>query len=774
MNKNYQKLEFDVILNQVSKHALLTSTKDLILNLKPKTEYEEVQAQLDQTSELMSMFFSYGSYKLEGLHDMSQAFNALKRKEILDGLDLYRISSISDVLNNITLYYNELTNKEKYPYFTSLVEDFNNINEITKQIKHMIDSSGLVYEDANETLKRLKTKIEANQVEINNYLQGFIKSNSDHLTDNIISTRNNRYVVMVKASSKNIIKGIIHDESNSKETVFIEPTKVIELNNEIQSLEHQRLLEIEKILRELTYLVYENMEEIISNYELLLKLDYHKALVEYTIEIDGTIPTINKDSAKLEIFNGRHPLIDKDKVVSNDFFLCNNETKYRIVLISGSNTGGKTVSLKMIGLFSLMAQCGIGISASDTSNLPIYKDIFVDIGDEQSIVNSLSTFSSHLVNVANILDNVSMHSLVLLDELGSGTNPSQGENLAIAILDYLYQKDASVVVSTHYTKLKNYAIEKDYVRSASVLFDEKSNKPQYQLSFDTYASSNAFEIALMLGLNKDVIEHARMMYESQLDTSDELLLKLSQENIEVLRLKEEFNEKLSNLENEKKKLVEKEKKLNEKFELEILKAKEEANRIISETKLQSEMIIDDLKKQDKFVNHEVNKITNVLNEISYDTNDNVEEEHDFEVGDHVLVKKVNSNAVIIEVLKNDRYLINMGNLSTKVKKSEIKFLSKKQVVKQKKTRTSKYKSKNVSTELNLIGLRADEASIRIDKYLDDAILSGLKRVRIVHGFGTGVLRSLVQDKLRKNKNVVGFRFAEYNEGGQGATIVEIK
>ncbi|MGL4382460.1 MAG: endonuclease MutS2, partial [Bacilli bacterium] len=375
------------------------------------------------------------------------------------------------------------------------------------------------YEDATPYLVSLSKNIKGATKKINDYIESFKKQNSDHLSEQITTYRNNRVVVLVKKSSKSAIKGIIHDESSSHQTLFVEPSALIELNNELQSLEYQRNAQINIILEDLTLVVKSHLKQIINNFKVISNLNIVYAKAQYTMSIKGIIPTINKDSAKLEIYQGAHPLIAPSKVIRNDFFMCNDEKKHRIVLISGSNTGGKTLSMKMVGLFSLMVQSGIGISALSKSNLPIYSNIFVDIGDEQSIEASLSTFSSHLLNVAAITKNVTPFSLVLLDELGSGTDPSQGENLALAIIEYLYQKDASIIVTTHYNKLKNYAISSDYIKSASVLFDEKSNLPQYQLVFDTYASSNAFEIAQILGLEKSIVDQAKQLFNDSLTTS---------------------------------------------------------------------------------------------------------------------------------------------------------------------------------------------------------------------------------------------------------------
>ncbi|MEG0364619.1 MAG: Smr/MutS family protein, partial [Erysipelotrichales bacterium] len=597
---------------------------------------------------------------------------------------------------------------------------------------------------------------------------------SEHLSENIITYRNNRAVLPIRAASKNIIKGIIHDESSSASTVFIEPTKVVELNNRIQSLEYEKNDEINVVLKQLSNDTKQVIETITSNYKIMIELDLIKAKASYSIDINGIIPKLNQDSAKLEIYQGRHPLIDPQKVVANDFYMCNNESKYRIVLVSGSNTGGKTVALKMVGLFALMVQSGLAIPADEKTNMPIYTNVFVDIGDEQSIADELSTFSSHMNNISKIVNNVGEYSLVLLDELGSGTDPREGENLALSIIEYLYQHDASIIVTTHYSKLKNYALTTDYVRSASVLFDKKDNKPVYQISFDTYASSNAFEIASHLGLNDEIIEQAKKLYHGDLNTSDELLLKLQDQQIIVKEEKAKYEEAFNKYEKLTKELKELELQLNKEKDKIIEKARDEANSIIRESKKKSDKIIDELKQSKSFVNHEANKTRQDLDDLLFNKIEEVDNKHqEFKVGDVVELIKLKRQGIISEILNKNNYEVSIGNIKTKVKHNEMRFLSNKPPKEIKKKEVKRTTKKNVPMELNLIGLRVDDALIELRKYLDSAIMSDMTKVRIIHGFGTGALREAVHQELKKNKVVKSFAFAKYNEGGQGATIVEL-
>ena len=774
-DKIYNKLEFDTILEQVSSYAKTKYVKELIITQKHSIDYDVVVSKLEKTDELMKLFVSYGSYSLAGFNDISSALDKVEQKKTLTGSELREIIEQQELIESFKLYVKEMDDLADYEFFNEQLDSIISIVDLARQVERMINLQGLVYEDATPRLVNINREIEETNSKITSYLREFVAKNKDHLMEDVITLRNNRAVVLVKTASKNIVKGIVHDESSTKQTVFIEPSKVVEYNNYLQSLEYQKSEEVEKILKDLTNQVLENVYNIKTNFLIFSELDLYKAKANYSLAIGGIIPTINKDSAKLEIFSGRHPLIPKDEVVANDFFICNNETKYRIVLLSGSNTGGKTVALKMVGLFSLMAQSGLAISANEKSNLPIYSEIFVDIGDEQSIVNSLSTFSSHLTNVAYITKNVSKHSLVLLDELGSGTDPREGENLALAILEYLYKKDASVVVTTHYSKLKNYALTTSHVRSASVIFDKDHNRPKYKITFDTFASSNAFEIAQYLGLEQTIINDARKYYGDDLNTTDELLLQLQEKQQEV-KLKQEYLDK--EIEKNRKieqKMLDEERKTKQKNEEIIIKAREKANEIVVEAKNDAQIVIDKLKEQENFVNHEVNQLNKELDELYQPIQKSIDNSNQiFKENDLVKVIKINRQGIITKVLPRKNYEVTIGNIKTKVKHDEIEYLGKPPVEKEKIIKQKRYSSKKVATEINLIGLRVEDALIELKKYLDDALLANLNSVRIVHGFGTGALRKAVHEELKRNKNVKKYHFADYNEGGQGATIVSLK
>ena len=778
MDKSYSKLEFNEILNLVARYTKTSKAYQSILDSRTITNYDGVVSLLAKTDQVMQLITSYDAYTLDDLYNIDISMAKALNKHVLSGSEIYQIALLEDCINTLKNYLKNIEDKSTYPYFSMSINHLQSIKDLSLQIKRMINREGLIYEDATPTLVSINRELNDVNNKITSYLTKFVRDNASHLSESVVTTRNNRNVVMVKASSKNLIKGIIHDESASRQTAFIEPSAIVELNNKLQNLENEKQLQIEIILRELTESIVEVSDIILSNFDILVDLDIVKAKALYSLSIDGIIPTINKDSAKLEIYAGKHPLIDKNKVVANDFFICNDDSKYRIVLISGSNTGGKTVALKMVGLFSLMVQSGIGISANDKTNMPIYSEVFVDIGDEQSIENSLSTFSSRLNNVIEICKHVSKNSLVLFDELGSGTDPREGENLALAILEYLYHKDASVIVTTHYSKLKNWAITSNYVRSASVLFDEKTNQPIYQIVFDSFASSNAFKIALNLGLDQSIVNHAIEMYSQDLDTNDELLLKLEQNQLQVREIEKDLNNKINHYQEQEALLN---KKINdlEKSKAKILEqANDKANEIVSKANIESQRIIKELKKQKNFVNHEVNQLTSDLDALYVEAPvAKTDSNHVYELNDLVQLVKLNRSGHITKIFNKDSFEVSIGNLKTKVKRNEIAFVSKDQVQAskdKKKIKTRSYASKKVSTELNLIGMRVEEASIALNKYLDDALLANLISVRIVHGFGTGALRNMVIEVLKKNKNIKSYHFASSHEGGQGATIANFK
>ncbi|MDR3215024.1 MAG: endonuclease MutS2 [Bacilli bacterium] len=773
-NRLYQKLEFNIILQQIMAYAHNDSSKSVIASTTHQTTYDQVNNLLKETDELMRLTTNYQKISLNNFYDVKAIINNIDHKRTLDGLSIIRIIKQQESISFLKELSKQIKEHDRFPILLSWLNNLNDITLLANKVYKMIDDSGLVYEDASANLLRISKEIKILNDDINNYLRSFVQKNSDHLMDNIITTRNNRYVVMVKLSSKNIIKGIIHDESSSKQTIFIEPSHIVNLNNKIQSLEFEKLEEMSIILQELSQDLYNNINIIIDNYNILEYIDVVNAKALYSLATNSIIPQLNEDSAKLEIFNGKHPLIADDKVVANDFYICNDESKYRIVLISGSNTGGKSVTLKMVGLFSLMVQSGIGIQASSNSNFPIYSKIFVDIGDEQSIITSLSTFSAHLSNVINITKEVSEYSLVLLDELGSGTDPREGENLALAIIEYLYAQDASLIVTTHYSKLKNYAITKPYVRSASVAFDEKTKLPMFKLNFDTFASSNAFIIAQGLGLSSSIVKQALTYYHEDLATSEELLLQLQTMQQEYTQKENILEQQQALLEKERISLVHQKEQIEISKDKIIKKALDDANDIVATQKEQANQIISKLKKEDKFINHKINEYQSELNKLHFDNEIKVNnDKQTFILGDIVKVLRINSNGSIKEILANKQYNVLVGNMSIKVKHDEIAFIQHQTKENKTKVRTSKLAKKSARSEINLIGLRVEEAQRTLNKFLDDAIIAKLNKVRIIHGFGTGALRIMVQSTLKNNKNIKSFAFASYQEGGQGATVAEL-
>lgn len=765
----YRKLEFDIVLKQISEKAQLVQSCANLLHWQHSTDQTTIKTMLEQTDELTRLFNAYSVFSVGGISDLEAVLAKVQQKEVLTGQELNIILSLEERILDLDKYAQDISLAE-YPYLETMLGQLNFNQPLAEAINMKIDPSGLLFDDASTNLQRINKEIVKTNQQLNDYLQAFIKKHSSQLQEGLVTFRNQRAVVPVKAESKKAIKGVIHDESGSGQTVYIEPSQVVEYNNQLQTLEYEKKAEIEIILRELTNQVVDVLEQLQGEFTTMIELDIVKAKALYTMQIDGIIPQISNDD-KLVIKQGRHPLIKQP--VPNDFYLADNDTHYQTVIISGANTGGKTVTLKMLGLFVLMMQSGIGISAQAPTTLPIYEKIFVDIGDEQSIVDSLSTFSAHVHNLAKITQQASSNSLVLLDELGSGTDPRQGENLALAILEYLHNKKASVVATTHYSKLKAYALTTDYVRSASVLFDEVNNKPQYQLVFDSYASSNALAIAQDLGLPKEIIEQADRYYRDDLDTNDELMLKLQDEQVKTKALQEELEQKkseyASKVQTAEQAIVEAEAKANQL----IWQAQEEANELVAQTRATAETVIQKLKDEDKFVNHRVNEIKADLDDLYVEEEDTSDDEkREFKENDLVELTKIKRQGTVKRKIGKNMYEVVVGNVTTKVKQKEMRYLGTAEVSKPVKER--KLAKPQVSAELNLIGLRVDEALVQLDRYLDGVVVAGLPQVRIVHGFGTGALRKAVHERLKKNKHVQSYAFAEYNEGGQGATIVKMK
>lgn len=769
MKNKYEILEFNLIIENIKKYAKTEMGKKKVDNLKHLPSFYDVKDALNETDEALQIIYAYGPLPLNGIFDILSDLEKVKKDFVLDIENIYRIS------RNIELSYEIIKFKEELPLknceiFNDYVNQIRYFEYIKKKIDECISPSLDIYDNATSELKRIRREIKKLETEIKSKVDSFIINNSSYLNDSLVTYRNDRLVVPVKASYKYQIKGIIHDESQSRQTSYVEPDFVIELNSKIYKLKQEEHDEVIKILKGLCSLIKEESDALIINQKIYEKLDFMFAKGMYGKEIKGQVPIL-KEGKSFICFNGaRHPLLDKNKVVSNNISLGIDKD---IIIVSGPNAGGKTVYLKTIGLLSLMALSGLAISVDGKCEMTYLSDIFLDIGDEQSISQSLSTFSSHISKLINIIDNIDENSLVLLDEIGGGTDPKEGEALAMAIIDYIHKRKTLGVITTHYSNLKTFAIEKNYIENASMLFDEENLTPLYKIVIGESGKSYAYDISKKLGLDNFILENAKKYQEYYSLEQDKLIEKLENE-LKDLRLREEnllkeiesnklLQKELENKNNEiTKKLQEIEESAQDQIDEKIIDALEEIDNIVNEIKNNENV------KMNQWIDAK-KKIKEFHKEEKEEVKDNHEK---LEVDDYVLVTTINKIGRITRIT-NDKYTVNVNGLSLTLNKNKLQYVEPKKEENKKSNIKIGSGLKHVNYELNIIGLTVEEAMPKVIKHLDDAKVVHLKQIRIIHGFGTGALRNAVHEYLKRQKGIE-YRFGGPQEGGQGATIVSIK
>jgi len=762
----YETLEYPIIKGIIAEYCAFSGGKKIILETNPSFSKLIVKRELARMKEALASTFSYGEMPFPGIRDITEAVIRAQKGSVLTCTELLWIVAH----NNCVHSCNDYLSKVDLPtaMLEELVFSLATFDEMDRRINSCISSAAEVKDSASSTLSSLRKAISKTGSDIDRTLQRFIQQNSSILMDNISAMRNDRSVVLVKNAYKNQVDGIQYGESASGAAVYIEPGCMISLNNELQNLYHKLQLEIERILRELSELVGNNGAALLANMETLAILDSLFAKARFGKDTNGCVANLSEDDS-LSIINARHPLIDRTKVISNSYSL---KKPHRILLITGPNTGGKTVTLKTIGLFVIMTLSGMPICC-DEAIIPMYDNIFVDIGDQQSIEQSLSTFSGHIATLANIFKKSTTKSLVILDELCSGTDPKEGENLAIAILEYFREKNIFVIASTHYSKLKIYGKQHEDILLSSVTFDMEKLMPTYRYKEGVTGQSNAFDIALRYGFIPEIIAKARELKSEDVTEQEVLIETLDKQVLANDQLNERLHQRLEQVEHELETLKKKQDFLKSEEEKLILQAKEQANVIVEEALIKSEEIIDELKKKENYKMHEAIEITSKLSKLSYENEEENEViDTDFKVGDTVKIIKTDYLGEIISLDKKQAVVLTNG-IRMKVKLDGLKKETKQKI---KKEKSSVYvnKRKSISLECNLIGKRVEEGMFELSKYLDDAILMNLPTVRIVHGHGTGAMRTAVWEYLKKNKHVKDFRYGTAYEGGNGATVVVLR
>lgn len=783
-------LEYNKIIEKLTDFATSPMGKEMCKNLLPSTDLGEICQGQMETSDALSRIYAKGSLSFSGLRNIRDSLLRLKVGSSLSVTEFMHIASLLETALRAKSYGRRETDDMSTDSLDGLFNTIEPLSPVCREIRRCILSEEEIADDASPGLKHVRRSIKLTNERIHSQLNTMVNSSSvsSMLQDNLITMRGGRYCLPVKAEYRSQIQGMIHDQSSSGSTLFIEPMAVVKLNNDLRELAAKEKEEIEKILAELSNQCAEYQEELSTNITVMTHLDFVFAKANLSRSYSGTEPLFN-EKGYINIKKGRHPLLDKKKVVPIDISIGKD---YRLLLVTGPNTGGKTVSLKTVGLLTLMGQAGLHIPAFDHSELSVYEDVFADIGDEQSIEQSLSTFSSHMTNIVSIIDKSNYRSLVLLDELCAGTDPTEGAALAMAILKNFLRRDVTTMATTHYSELKVFALSTEGACNASCEFNVETLSPTYRLLIGIPGKSNAFAISSKLGLPDYMIDEAKKFIDVNDQSFEDLIadLETSRSTIEKERLEiEQYKSQVAGL---KQKLETKQDNLSKQKERILREANEQARKILQDAKDYADQIIRDMNKlaAGKTGNmKELEKKRSAIRDKLSKTDERLaikkdqakkNRPEDFHPGDSVRVLSMNIKGTITgKPNSKGQVAVQMGILKSMVSLTDLELLDE-EVIKAptlKKTGAGKIKmskSASISTSLNIIGKTVDEAMPELDKYLDDAYLAHLNQITIIHGRGTGKLRTAVHNKLKKCRYVKSYRLGAFGEGETGVTIVDFK
>ena len=761
-----ERLELDILIAQMSSYCAFSLGKSHLENITPSFDKLIIKRDNKRISEALDCTYKFGSMPFNGFKDTTQTLQFCLKNKILTSYECLNIIDHLRGINDINAFFKDKS--EMYESLYELVSSLFYDDNLYKYLLSIFNEYGEVKDSASKELSEIRHKLRKIENDIASLTEKFKRENGSKLVDGIVSSRNDRVVLLVKNSDKNSLGGFVYGESASGQAVYLEPPAFIEINNKKLNLKSSEAEEIEKILTEVSQRIKEVATFLLYNLDTVSLLDSLFARAQWGKFNDCTIGKLSDDQ-DLFIKKARHPLIDKKKVVSNTYRI---ENPHKVLLITGPNTGGKTVSLKIIGLMVLMTYSGMPISVEEAT-IPFFDKLFIDIGDEQSVVSSLSTFSAHLSNLANVCNNATSKSLVLLDELGSGTDPKEGESLAIAVLNELRERKCMIVATTHYGRLKSYGKKHDDILVAMVQFDIEKLEPTYKFIEGLTGQSNAFDIALKFGLNPRIIKNAKFLKDQGKSLEDELIEKLEKQLLVNKNLELSLNEKLSENTKLEKHLSKLKEELEDKKESYLEEAKFEADLYLEEKMNEANKIISELRSSGTNIKyHEALQIKKKLEPKEEKIIEPIITK-EFLVGDNVIIKSNNQFGVITNINKKQA-TVDVRGISIVVKISNLKHTDRKITKpKEKNTFVNTFKITETKFECNLIGLRVDEALNELDKFLDDAKFSRLPMVRIVHGDGTGALRKAVHERLRNDSSVKEFRLGMPNEGGTGATIVTL-
>ncbi|MBC1884616.1 endonuclease MutS2 [Listeria seeligeri] len=777
-------LEFDKIKKQLTEFASSSLGEQAILALTPDTDFQVVQKAQLETEEGAKIIRLRGSAPITGLTDVNAHLKRLEIGGDLNGLEIYQIGSNLRVSRQMKNFMADLLEVGvELPLLGALAEELLVLKDVEEDIAISIDESGKVLDTASEALSSIRRTLRRTEDRVREKLESYLRDRnaSKMLSDAVITIRNDRYVIPVKQEYKGHYGGIVHDQSASGQTLFIEPQSVVDLNNERKALQAKENQEIERILAEISASLAGWIKEIHHNTFILGRFDFILAKARFGKAMKAVTPHLS-DNGVVRLFAARHPLLERDKVVANDIYLGEDFTT---IVITGPNTGGKTITLKTLGLLTLMAQSGLQIPAQEDSTIAVFEHVFADIGDEQSIEQSLSTFSSHMTNIVSILAKVNHKSLILYDELGAGTDPQEGAALAISILDASHAKGASVVATTHYPELKAYGYNRAHATNASVEFNVETLSPTYKLLIGVPGRSNAFDISRRLGLSETIITEARSLVDTESADLNDMISSLEEKRnlaeseYEEARelalgadaLLKDLQKEISNYYQQKDKLIE--------------QASDKAAKIVEKAEAEAEEIIHELRTMQLngaagIKEHELIDAKTRLGKAKPKTINKTipqapkQKPHVFQNGDNVRVLSLGQKGTLLNKINNTEWNVQIGIIKMKIKTTDLEYIQPEKPKKQRIITSVHSSDSPAKSELDLRGERYEDALQKVDKYLDEALLAGYPQVAIIHGKGTGALRTGVTEYLKNHRMVKSIRFGAAAEGGNGVTIVEFK
>ena len=786
-SKIIEKLEYNRIIKQLSDLAITAPAKEQALTLMPSSNFDEVKKSIDQTRVLSNILRVKGPMPITDFKDVRASLKRLKVKANLNGEELGNIFLILSLAKDVSQFTADLEEREidTRPIEKTL-KNLAIPEDLFKKLNQAIEYDGTVKDTASSKLMQLRHDIQSNETDIKNHMNDYISGkHTQYLSENIVTIRDGRYVLPVKQEYKNKFGGVVHDQSASGQTLFVEPQAVLVLNNRQQNLMAQERQEIHRILIELSELAGMYQKEIKNNADALTQLDFLSAKSKLAKAMKATEPVLNQDHV-IKLRKARHPLIDPKKVVPNNIEL---GTSFDTMLITGPTTGGKTITLKTLGLLQLMAQAGLFITAEEGSQLTVFNEIYADIGDEQSIEQSVSTFSSHMDQIIKIMKDVTEDDLALIDELGAGTDPEEGASLAIAILDDLRGAQAKIAITTHYPELKLYGYNRARTTNASMEFDLKKLAPTYRLRIGIPGQSNAFAIAHQLGMNEAVVDKARSLMNDEDSDINKMIERLTKQTKAAEQLHETLKQNVDQSITLKRQLQNGLDWYNQQVQKQLEKAQEKADEMLAKKRQKADKIINDLEEQRRaggqVRTNKVIEAKGALNKLERENQNLAQNKvlqrekrrHDVSVGDTVKVLSYGQQGVITKKLADHEFEVQIGILKVKVTDRDVEKISTQAAPKkaERAVRSSRgLRSTRASSELDLRGQRYEEALTNLDRYIDSSLLAGLNTVTIIHGIGTGAIRNGVQQYLKRNRHVKSYNYAPANQGGTGATIVHLQ